>query len=106
MDFLGLANLTILGRAIDIIQRTRGEIIDLTQLPDGDANTFEMLGRGDTFGVFQLESPGMRRSIQELRPDSVAELMALVALYRRADATHRRVLPLEARPLAGQVPAP
>src|SRR5512141_3131766 len=88
MDFLGLANLTILGRAIDIIQRTRGETIDLTQLPDGDAKTFEMLGRGDTFGVFQLESPGMRRSIQELRPDSVAELMALVALYRPGPMQH------------------
>ncbi|TAK55124.1 MAG: DNA polymerase III subunit alpha, partial [Dehalococcoidia bacterium] len=88
MDFLGLANLTILGRAIDIIKRTRGETIDLTALPDGDAKTFEMLGRGDTFGVFQLESPGMRRSIQELRPDSVAELMALVALYRPGPMQH------------------
>jgi DNA polymerase-3 subunit alpha len=88
MDFLGLANLTILGRAIDIIEREQGVRIDLQQLPDGDAKTFEMLGRGDTFGVFQLESPGMRRSIQELRPDSVSELMALVALYRPGPMQH------------------
>jgi DNA polymerase-3 subunit alpha len=88
MDFLGLANLTILGRAIDIIEREKGVRPDLQQLPDGDAKTFEMLGRGDTFGVFQLESPGMRRSIQELRPDSVSELMALVALYRPGPMQH------------------
>ena len=48
MDFLGLANLTILGRAVDIIERTRGIRVDLTSLPDGDAKTFEMLGRGET----------------------------------------------------------
>ena len=47
-----------------------------------------MLARGDTFGVFQLESPGMRRAIQELRPDSIAELMALVALYRPGPMQH------------------
>jgi len=88
MDFLGLANLTILGRAIEIIERTTGVHIDLQTLPDGDAKTFEMLSRGDTFGVFQLESPGMRRSIQELRPDSTAELMALVALYRPGPMQH------------------
>ncbi len=88
MDFLGLANLTILVRAIEIIERTKGVKIDLQTLPDGDPNTFEMLSRGDTFGVFQLESPGMRRSIQELRPDSTAELMALVALYRPGPMQH------------------
>jgi DNA polymerase-3 subunit alpha len=88
MDFLGLANLTILGRAIEIIERTKGVKVDLQALTDGDAKTFQMLGRGDTFGVFQLESPGMRRAIQELRPDSTAELMALVALYRPGPMQH------------------
>jgi len=88
MDFLGLANLTILGRAVEIIGRTQGVTIDLAALPDGDAKTFEMLGQGDTFGVFQLESPGMRRLITELRPDSIAELMALVALYRPGPMQH------------------
>ncbi|MEX2246368.1 MAG: DNA polymerase III subunit alpha [Dehalococcoidia bacterium] len=88
MDFLGLANLTILVRAVEIIERTKGVTIDLHALPDGDAKTFDMLSAGDTFGVFQLESPGMRRSIQELRPDGVAELMALVALYRPGPMQH------------------
>ncbi|MDE3095257.1 MAG: DNA polymerase III subunit alpha [Chloroflexota bacterium] len=88
MDFLGLANLTILRHAVEIIERTRGVTVDLQALPDGDPKTFEMLARGDTFGVFQLESPGMRRSIQELRPDSTAELMALVALYRPGPMQH------------------
>jgi len=88
MDFLGLANLTILGRAVDIIERTKGVKIELASLPDGDPKTFEMLGRGDTFGVFQLESPGMRRLITELLPDSIAELMALVALYRPGPMQH------------------
>ncbi len=88
MDFLGLANLTILVRAVAIIERTKHVRIDLQALPGGDAKTFEMLGAGNTFGVFQLESPGMRRSIQELRPDSTAELMALVALYRPGPMQH------------------
>ncbi len=88
MDFLGLANLTILGRAVEIIERSKALKIDLQSLPDGDPKTFEMLSRGDTFGVFQLESPGMRRAVQDLRPDSVAELMALVALYRPGPMQH------------------
>ncbi|HEX7524749.1 MAG TPA: DNA polymerase III subunit alpha, partial [Gaiellaceae bacterium] len=88
MDFLGLANLTILGRAVENIERTHGVRLDLTALPDGDEKTFDMLGSGDTFGVFQLESPGMRRAIQELRPSSVSELVALVALYRPGPMQH------------------
>ncbi len=88
MDFLGLANLTILAHAIAIIERTQGVAIDLQALPDGDGPTFEMLSGGDTFGVFQLESPGMRRLIQELRPDSIADLTALVALYRPGPMQH------------------
>jgi DNA polymerase-3 subunit alpha len=88
MDFLGLANLTILGEAVEIIERTRGIRIDLQTLEDGDPKTMEMLSRGETFGVFQLESPGMRRAIADLRPDNTAELMALVALYRPGPMQH------------------
>ncbi|HEX5480550.1 MAG TPA: DNA polymerase III subunit alpha [Dehalococcoidia bacterium] len=88
MDFLGLANLTILVRAVENIERTTGARIDLQALPDGDPKTFEMLGRGDTFGVFQLESPGMRRLIQDLQPDRVSDLIALVALYRPGPMQH------------------
>ncbi len=82
MDFLGLSNLTILGRAVDIIRDTTGAEVDLLALPDGDAKTMAMLTRGETFGVFQLESSGMRRYVQELQPTDIADLCALVALYR------------------------
>jgi DNA polymerase III subunit alpha len=88
MDFLGLANLTILGEAVDIIHERRGEEIDPKHLPQDDAKTFEMLSNGETFGVFQLESAGMRRYIRELRPNTVAELSAMVALYRPGPMQH------------------
>lgn len=82
MDFLGLANLTILARAIENIKKSRGIEIDIHTIPLDDQKTYEMLGRGDTTGVFQLEGAGMRRNIQDLKPNSVAELAAMVALYR------------------------
>jgi DNA polymerase-3 subunit alpha len=91
MDFLGLSNLTILGRAVDLINVHRGpdeEPIDLQRLGDGDAATYEMLSRGETFGVFQLESAGMRRALLELKPGTIAELSALVALYRPGPMQH------------------
>ncbi len=82
MDFLGLANLTILERAIEIIRQTLGEVIDLEKITLDDPATYEMLGKGETTGVFQLESRGMRQYIQELKPTSVNDLAAMVALYR------------------------
>ncbi|WP_322796531.1 DNA polymerase III subunit alpha, partial [Tepidiforma sp.] len=88
MDFLGLSNLTILQRATDLIREATGETIDLTRLPDGDPKTMEMLGKGETFGVFQLESAGMRRYIQELQPTCIADLCAMVALYRPGPMQH------------------
>jgi DNA polymerase-3 subunit alpha len=88
MDFLGLANLTILGEAVDIVKQNRGELLDVKAFPDGDENTYAMLAKGETFGVFQLESAGMRRAIQDLRPGSIAELAAMVALYRPGPMQH------------------
>ncbi|HEX6030816.1 MAG TPA: DNA polymerase III subunit alpha [Tepidiformaceae bacterium] len=88
MDFLGLSNLTILGKAVDRIRETTGEELDLLQLPDGDPKTMEMLGKGETFGVFQLESAGMRRYIQDLQPTNIADLCAMVALYRPGPMQH------------------
>lgn len=88
MDFLGLANLTILGEAVEIIKQTRGESLDPKAFPDGDTLTYELLSQGETFGVFQLESAGMRRAIKDLRPGSVAELSAMVALYRPGPMQH------------------
>ena len=81
-DFLGLSNLTILRQAVDLIRQEQGVEIDLDHLPLDDAKTFELLASGETTGVFQLESPGMRRYVRELRPTSVLDLAAMVALFR------------------------
>ena len=82
MDFLGLANLTILANAIRTVKRHRGIDLDIFDFPLDDPKVFEMLGRGDTNGVFQLEGAGMRRNVVDLKPNSVRELAAMVALYR------------------------
>ena len=81
-DFLGLSNLTILRKAVDLIREHRGIDIDLDNIPLDDATTFELLALGETTGVFQLESAGMRRYVRELQPTSVFDLAAMVALYR------------------------
>jgi len=82
MDFLGLANLTILARAVKNVKDSTGDVIDVLKLPLDDKKTFDLLGRGDCSGVFQLEGAQMRRYIAELRPNTVAEVAAMVALYR------------------------
>jgi DNA polymerase-3 subunit alpha len=81
-DFLGLSNLTILRQAVDLVRETRGAAIDLEQIPLDDRRTFELLASGETTGVFQLESAGMRRYIRDLKPTSVYDLAAMVALFR------------------------
>lgn len=88
MDFLGLSNLTVLARTVEHIRRRRGEEVDLQRIPLDDQKTFDMLSRGETVGVFQLESAGMRRAIVELKPNSVKELAAMVALYRPGPMEH------------------
>ena len=80
-DFLGLKTLTVLKRAVDLIAR-RGVAIDLGQIPLDDAKTYAMLGRGETIGVFQVESGGMRKALVDMRADRFEDLIALVALYR------------------------
>jgi len=80
-DFLGLKTLTTLATCVKLLAR-RGIIIDLASLPLDDKKTFEMLGRGETIGVFQLESGGMRKALVEMRADRFEDLIALVALYR------------------------
>jgi len=82
MDFLGLANLTILDRAMTIIRKTRGVTIDLAAIPLDDRKTYELLANGETVGVFQLEGAGMTRYLKELRPTSIQDIMAMVALFR------------------------
>lgn len=81
-DFLGLINLTILADAVDLIEKTTGRRIDVDALPLDDAKTFELLGTGETTGIFQLESSGMRRYVKELKPTEVRDLAAMVALFR------------------------
>jgi len=82
MDFLGLRNLTVMKAAGDEIRRTVDPAFDLATIPDDDVRTFEMLSRGETLGVFQLESEGMRRVCTELKPSNIDDIIALVALYR------------------------
>ncbi|MGO9319254.1 MAG: DNA polymerase III subunit alpha [Solirubrobacteraceae bacterium] len=82
MDFLGLRNLDVIEDALDIIERSSGERPDMTALPLDDARTYEMLARGDSIGVFQFESEGMREALKKVRPDEFNDLVALNALYR------------------------
>ncbi len=82
MDFLGLRNLDVIEDALDIIERSSGERPDMTTLPLNDARTYEMLARGDSIGVFQFESEGMREALKKVRPDEFNDLVALNALYR------------------------
>jgi len=81
-DFLGLKTLTVLKKAVDLIERCRGVNIDLSHLPLDDRPTYEMLARAETVGVFQLESTGMRESLKRLKPDRFEDIIAMVALYR------------------------
>jgi len=88
MDFLGLANLTILGKAREIIGQSRGVDIDLHKIPMDDAKTFDLLSSGETVGVFQLEGAGMRRYIKELKPNTFSDIAAMIALYRPGPMEH------------------
>ena len=80
-DFLGLKTLTVLARARDLL-KARGISLDLDNLPLDDANTYALLGRGDTVGVFQLEGAGMRDMLRKLNPDRFEDIIAVNALYR------------------------
>jgi DNA polymerase-3 subunit alpha len=82
MDFLGLRNLDVIESALDIIERSAGTRPDMAELPLDDSKTYEMLARGDSVGVFQFESEGMREALKKVRPTEFDDLVALVALYR------------------------
>jgi len=81
-DFLGLKTLTVLARAVENVQESRGIRIDIDRLPLDDKKTYEMLSLGDSSGVFQLESSGMRATLKSMKPDVFEDIIALVALYR------------------------
>ncbi|MGD1067844.1 MAG: DNA polymerase III subunit alpha, partial [Vulcanimicrobiaceae bacterium] len=82
MDFLGLRNLTVMKAAADEIRRTVNPQFDLATIPDDDQRTYQMLSRGETLGVFQMESEGMIRVCVDLKPSRLEDIIALVALYR------------------------
>lgn len=81
-DFLGLRNLSIIQTALELIKKYKNLEIDITNLPLEDKETFELLSSGNTFGVFQLESAGMRRVARSLKPNQFSDITAMVALYR------------------------
>ncbi len=82
MDFLGLKNLTMIQKALDLVKLTRGQEIDPDELPMDDPATFQLLAKGDLEGVFQLESSGMRQIVRELKPSNLEDISSILALYR------------------------
>jgi len=82
MDFLGLRNLTILSKAVQLIEQTTGEQVDPLKFPLDDKTTFALLCRGETKGIFQLESGGIRDLLQKMKPDHFHDIIATNALYR------------------------
>ena len=82
IDFLGLSTLTVMARACELIGRRHGVDLDIQSIPVDDPATFELLGRGDVLGVFQVEGAGMRRYLVDMKPKELANVIAMVALYR------------------------
>ncbi len=82
VDFLGLATLSIMARACDLIRERHGVDYDLNNIPIDDPETYELLGRGETAGVFQVEGSGMRRWLMQMKPKSLDNVIAMVALFR------------------------
>jgi DNA polymerase-3 subunit alpha len=82
MDFLGLKNLTMIQKAVDLVQKHRQQTIDLDHLPLDDPKTYQLLARGELGGVFQLESSGMRQIVRDLKPSGLEDISSVLALYR------------------------
>src|SRR2546421_10398046 len=82
MDFLGLRNLSVIEDTLTKLEQTRGLKLDLGQIPWDDPATFRLLQAADTNGVFQLESAGLRRLLQDMRPTSFEDITAAIALFR------------------------
>jgi DNA polymerase-3 subunit alpha len=88
MDFLGLTNLSVLKACMKFVKQTTGEQINIYDIQINDKKTFDLLSSGDTFGVFQLESAGMRKYIRELKPSAIMDIAAMIALYRPGPMEH------------------
>jgi len=82
MDFLGIKNLSTLGNSVELVRQRRGVKIDIENIPLDDKNTFEHLAKGETIGLFQLGGSGMTRYLKELKPTTITDIMAMIALFR------------------------
>lgn len=82
MDLLGLRNLTVIGKTLELIEKTRGFKVNIESIPLDDPKVYELLEKGETLGVFQLESSGMQQLLKEVKPDKFEDLIAILALYR------------------------
>ena len=82
IDFLGLSNLTTINNTLRIVKKVEGKVINISEIPLDDKKTFELLQKGETTGVFQLESSGMKRYLKQLKPTVFDDIIAMVALYR------------------------
>ena len=112
MDFLGLVNLTVLAKARDLIAENQGITFALQDIPLDDAKTYDLLARGETVGVFQMEGSGMTRNLKELKPTTLGDVAAMIALYRPGpmehigtfiDAKHGRVAPSYPHPALEEI---
>jgi DNA polymerase-3 subunit alpha len=114
MDFLGLRTLTLIENAARLIQKTRGETIDVYKMPADDPETYALLQRGEAKGVFQFESDGIRELLKRLKPDNIRDLIACLALYRPGplqggmvdayiNCKHGRERPVYAHPVMEEV---
>ena len=101
MDFLGLRNLTIIERILKIINRNKTQSLSLSTIPLDDERTFQLLQNGDTTGVFQLESAGMRHALKQIQPTKFEDIVAVNALYRPGPMES---IPLYAKRKLGQLP--
>jgi DNA polymerase-3 subunit alpha len=82
MDFLGLRNLTMIQKTVDLIEQTHGQKVDPDQLPMDDPKAFSLLAKGELEGIFQLESSGMRQVVRDLKPSNLEDISSILALYR------------------------
>lgn len=82
MDFLGIKNLSTLGNSVELVKKRKGVEIDIEKIPPDDKNTFEHLAKGETIGLFQLGGSGMTRYLKELKPTTITDIMAMIALFR------------------------
>lgn len=82
MDFLGIRNLSILGKAVEYVKQNQAVAVDLKNIPLDDSKAYELLARGETMGLFQLEGSGMTKYLTELKPTNIFDISAMVALYR------------------------